>query len=50
MMLDNIKADETYEKIKRQTMDREFWRNWMTRSYFQEKRQVRQIVRFEYGF
>ena len=27
MMLDDIKADETYEKIKRRAMDRECWRN-----------------------
>ena len=26
MTLDDIKADETYEKIKRWVMDREFWR------------------------
>ena len=25
MMLDDIKADETYEKIKRRVMDRECW-------------------------
>ena len=33
MMLDDIKADETYEKIKRRAMDRECMRNWMPRTY-----------------
>ena len=32
MMLDDIKADETYEKIKRQAMVRECWRQWMPRT------------------
>ena len=27
MLLDDIKADETYENIKRRAMDRECWRN-----------------------
>ena len=35
MMLDDIKADETYEKIMRRAMDRECWRNWMPRNCFQ---------------
>ena len=39
MMLDDIKADETYEKIKRRAMDRECWRNWMPRSCFQAEHQ-----------
>ena len=34
MMLDDIKADETHEKIKREAMDRECWRNWMPRTCF----------------
>ena len=34
MILDDIKADETYEKIKRRAMDREFWRNQMFRTCF----------------
>ena len=39
MMLDDIKADETYEKIKRRAMDRECWRNWMPRTCFQAEHQ-----------
>ena len=35
MMLDDIKADEIYEKIKRRAIDRECWRNCLpTFSYF----------------
>ena len=29
MMVDDFKADETYEKIKCRAMDSECWRNWM---------------------
>ena len=39
MMLDDIKADETYEKIKRRAMFRECWRNWMPRTCFQAQLQ-----------
>ena len=39
MMLDDIKADETYEKIKRQAMDIECWRKWMPRTWFQAEHQ-----------
>ena len=35
MMLDDIKADEKYETIKRRAIDRKFWRNWMPRTCFQ---------------
>ena len=34
MLLDDIKADETYEKIKRIALDRVNWRNWMSRTCF----------------
>ena len=27
LLLDDIKANETYEKIKRKAMDRKYWRN-----------------------
>ncbi len=37
MMLENIKADGTYKKIKRRAMDKECWRNWMLRTFFQAK-------------
>ena len=33
-MLDDIKADESYEKIKRLPMDREYWGNLMPRTLF----------------
>ena len=33
-MLDDIKADETYEEIKRLAMDRECWRNWMPLNHY----------------
>ena len=39
MMIDDIKADETYEKIKLRIMDRERWRNWMPRTCFQAEHQ-----------
>ena len=39
MMIDNIKADETYEKIKRQAIDRGCWINWMPRTCFQAEHQ-----------
>ena len=39
MMLDGIKAEETYDKIKRRAMDRECWRNWMPRTCFQAEDQ-----------
>ena len=29
MLLEDIVANETYEKRKRRAMDRELWRNWM---------------------
>ena len=37
--VNDIKADETYEKIKRRAMDRECWRNWMPRICFQAEHQ-----------
>ena len=37
--VNDIKADETYEKIKRRAMDRECWRNWMPRTCFQAEHQ-----------
>ena len=33
IMLDDIKADETYEKIQRRALDRECWGNWMPRTF-----------------
>ena len=39
MMLDDIKADESYEKIKRLAMDKECWSNWMPRTWFQAEHQ-----------
>ena len=39
MMLDDIKADETYENIKPRAMGRECWRNWMPRTFFQAEHQ-----------
>ena len=39
MMLDEIKADETYEKIKRRAIDRKCWRNWMPSTCFQAEHQ-----------
>ena len=39
MMLDDIKVDETHEKIKRRAMDRECWRNWMPITCFQAEHQ-----------
>ena len=39
MMLDNIKANQTYEMIKRRAVDRESWKNWMSRSCFQTEHQ-----------
>ena len=39
MMLYDIKADESYEKIKRRAMDRDCWRNWMSRTFFQSEHQ-----------
>ena len=39
MMLDDIKADEPYEKFKRRDMDRECWRNLMPRTCFHAERQ-----------
>ena len=38
-MLDNTKADETHEKIKRRAMDRKCWRNWTSRTCFQAEHQ-----------
>ena len=35
-MLDEIKADESYEKIKHRAMDKEFCRNWMPRICFMQ--------------
>ena len=39
MMLDGIKTDETYQKIKRRAIDRECWINWMPRTCFQAEHQ-----------
>ena len=39
IMLDDIKANQTYEKTKRLAMDRECWRNWMTRTCIQAEHQ-----------
>ena len=39
MMQDNIKVDESYEKIKHRAIDRECWRNWMPRACFQAEDQ-----------
>ena len=39
MMLDDIKVDETNEKIKRRAMDRACCRNWMPRTFFQAEHQ-----------
>ena len=39
MMLDDIKADESYEKIKRRAIDIECWRNWMPRTCLQAEHQ-----------
>jgi hypothetical protein len=39
MMLDDIKADESYEKIKCRAMERECWRKWMPRTCFQAEHQ-----------
>ena len=39
MMLDDIVAHDTYEKIKRRAMDLECWRNWMPITCFQAKHQ-----------
>ena len=36
MMLDDIKADGRYQ---RRAMDRECWRNWMPRTFFQAEHQ-----------
>ena len=34
MILEDIIAIETDEKIKHRAMDREFWKNWMPRTCF----------------
>ena len=39
MMLEDIKVDETYEKIKRLAMDRDCWKKWMPRTCFQAEHQ-----------
>ena len=39
MILDYLKADKTYEKIKRRAMDRECWINWMPRTCIQAEHQ-----------
>ena len=39
LMIDDIKADESYEKIKRRAMDRECWRNWIPITCFQAEHQ-----------
>ena len=39
MMLDDIRADGTYEKIERRAMDRERWRNFISRTCFQTEHQ-----------
>ena len=44
MMLDDIKADETYEKIKRRVTDRECWRNCMPRTCFQSRTSMMMIM------
>ena len=37
MMLGDIVAHKTYEKIKRGAMDKECWRNWRPRNCFRAK-------------
>ena len=39
MMIYDIKADETNEKIKRRAIYRECWRIWMPRTCFQAEHQ-----------
>ena len=39
MMRVDIKADETYKKIKRRAKDRECWRNCMPRTCFLAEQQ-----------
>ena len=35
MMLDDIKADELFEKTKHRAMNRKYWRNWRPSTCFQ---------------
>ena len=39
IMLDDIKAEGTYAEIKRRALDRECWRKWMPRTFFQAEHQ-----------